>query len=221
MYLAGDQQLPAEPERLGLLVAGPWYEESWLKPSGPEGYFLVKGLVERLAAAFHVSLEFAVTNEPFLHPGKSAQVVGRDGKPLGWVGEVHPLVAEAHDLRGLVGAAEIDMQGLLATAPEVVTFRDLLAYPAVEQDVALVVGEEIPAQVVVESVRKAGSDLLEDVRVFDLYEGEQVGEGKKSIALRLSFRSAERTLSEEEVNRLRAKMLKRVSADTGAELRIK
>jgi phenylalanyl-tRNA synthetase beta chain len=107
----------------------------------------------------------------------------------------------------------------LAATPEVVEFRDLLAYPEVEQDVALVVDAALPAATVMESLRRAGGPLLEDVSVFDLYEGAQVGRGKKSIALRLSFRSAERTLSEDEVNKLRGEMLKKVSAETGAELR--
>ena len=141
------------------------------------------------------------------------------GSVLGWVGEVHPLVAQAFDLRGPVTAAELELDALLDAAPDVVSFKDLLAYPAVEQDIALIVDAAIPAAAVAESVRGAGGKLLEDVFVFDLYEGTQVGEGKKSIALRLSFRSAERTLSEDEVNALRIEMLKKVSAETGAELR--
>jgi phenylalanyl-tRNA synthetase beta chain len=219
VYLPGEEQLPQEPVRLGILVSGAWEASSWLKAGGSTGYFLVKGLVERLSAGLHAPLQYSRATEQFLHPGRSASVQDSNGRVVGWVGEVHPLVVQAYDLRGSVAAAELQVEGLLSAVPEVVTFTDLLAYPAVEQDVALVVDASLPAAAVVDSLRRAGGKLLEDVAVFDLYEGEQVGEGKKSIALRLSFRSPDRTLSEDEVNRLRAEMLKKVSAETGADLR--
>jgi phenylalanyl-tRNA synthetase beta chain len=219
VYLPGEGQLPEEPVRLGILVSGAWEPQSWLKGGPGNGYFLVKGLLERLSIGLHASLRFSRITEPFLHPGRSACVRDSAGRDLGWIGEVHPLVAQTYDLRGPVTVAELHVEGLLAAAPEVVTFTDLLAYPAVEQDVALVVDAALPAADLIESVRSACGKLLQDVAVFDLYEGAQVGEGKKSIALRLSFRSADRTLSEDEINQLRMEMLKRVSAETGADLR--
>jgi phenylalanyl-tRNA synthetase beta chain len=167
----------------------------------------------------HTPMVYSRTAEPFLHPGKSASIQDAVGNTLGWVGEVHPLVSQAYDVRGPVVGAELDLDGLLAASPEVVMFRDLLAYPAVEQDVALVVDAGLPAAAIVESLKRAGGKLLEDVAVFDLYEGTQVGEGKKSIALRLSFRSPDRTLSEDEVNKIRVEMLKKVAVETGADLR--
>ena len=211
--------MPQEPGRLGILIAGPWQGEAWLTTGVENGYFLVKGLVERLASGLHAPLRFVRGSEPFLHPGTSAVVEDSKGGTIGWVGEVHPLVAQAYDLKSVVSAAELDLDALLAAAPDLISFRDLLAYPAVEQDVALVVHADLAASAVVESIRRAGGELLQDAVVFDLYEGAQVGEGKKSIALRLTFRSAERTLSEDEVSKIRGEMLKKVSAETGAELR--
>jgi phenylalanyl-tRNA synthetase beta chain len=219
VYLPGLEELPQEPLRLCMLVAGAWEAQSWLRVGVDNGYFLVKGLVERLSAGLHAPVQFSRAAEPFLHPGRSASMHDSAGQVLGWVGEIHPLVAQAYDLRGPVAAAELQVESLLAGMPEVVTFRDLPAYPSVEQDVSLVVDADLPTAAVVDSLRRAGGDLLEDVAVFDLYEGAQVGAGKKSIAFRLSFRSPERTLSEDEVNRLRVDMLKRVSGDTGAGLR--
>jgi phenylalanyl-tRNA synthetase beta chain len=224
-FLPSRAQLPDEPTRVGILLAGKWDDDSWLRTGAPVDYFLGKGIVERAAAGLHTTLEFirpdgsAGQAEPFLHPGKSAVVTTTDGAVVGWIGEVHPLVAQAYDLKGTVVAAELDLGVMVQSATEVVMFRDLLAFPAVEQDFALVVDSTVSMAAVVASLRVAGGKLLEDVRVFDLYEGAQVGEGKKSLALRLSFRAPDRTLNEDEVNPLRRKMLDKVRAELGAELR--
>jgi phenylalanyl-tRNA synthetase beta chain len=234
VFLPTDASLPQEPLRAGLLVAGPWDEDSWLRSSAVVDYFLVKGLVDRIAAGLHCSLVYdspdpgprpgaAVSGpapaEPFLHPGKSAVVATTDGRIVGWVGEVHPLVAQSYDLKPPVVAAELDLEPMFAASAHVRMFRDLMAFPVVEQDFALVVDTAVPAAAVVESLRSSGGELLEDIRVFDLYEGAQVAAGKKSLALRLSFRAPDRTLSEEEVNGLRRQMLEKIKAELGAELR--
>ena len=99
-------------------------------------------------------------------------------------------------------------------------FEELSAFPPVEQDLALVVDRDVPADSVVAGVKAVAGELLQDARIFDLYEGNQVPAGKKSLALRLSFRSGERTLSEAEVNELRAKILESLKASIGATLRV-
>jgi phenylalanyl-tRNA synthetase beta chain len=218
-YLPSGEELPHEPVRIGMLVVGPWETASWLHSGVTNGYFLGKGLVERLADGLHGSLAYSRVAEPFLHPGRSAAVASEDGNLIGWLGEIHPLVAERYDLSGPVVAAELDVATLLAASARGVGFRDLLAYPVVEQDLAVVVDAGTTASAVVDSLRRAGGDLLEDVQIFDLYEGSQVGKGKKSVALRLSFRAKDRTLSEVEVNRLRSDMLKRAASEVGATLR--
>ena len=137
--------------------------------------------------------------------GKSALLHTSGGRFVGWVGEVHPLVVQEYDLRSpVIVAAELDLDALLEASVSVPTFQDLLAYPVVEQDLALVVDAAVPASDLVAQLRAAGGDLLEDVAIFDVYEGAQVGEGKKSLALRLSFRAPDRTLNDAEVNELRA-----------------
>lgn len=218
-YGDASAQLPREETHVGILVAGDWEGDSWNHSDTRVDYFLVKGFVERLSAALHVPLNYGRAEEPFLHPGKSAVVRDAQQREVGWLGAVHPLVAQAYDLAGPVVAAEMDTTWLLGGAQEVVTFRDLLAYPVVEQDLALVVPSDIAAAAVVDSLRRAGGDLLETVAVFDLYEGAQVEAGKKSLALRLSFRAPDRTLSDAEVNKLRERMVRKVATDVGAELR--
>ncbi len=219
VFRPADEALPDEKTHIGILVMGSWDPDSWLAFGVTVDYFLAKGMVERLCAGLGCTLEYAPAEEPFLHPGKSGVARDARGQVIGWLGEVHPLVLQTYDLRGPAVAAELDAEALLGGSSGIAGFRDLMAYPVVEQDLALVVDAAVPAAAVIGSLRKAGGDLLQDVAVFDLYEGDQIGAGKKSLALRLSFRAADRTLSDVEVNELRVQMLKAVAAETGAELR--
>jgi phenylalanyl-tRNA synthetase beta chain len=212
--------LPEERTHVGLLVSGRWDEDSWLRSGISVDYYLAKGLVERLCAGLGCELEYCAMPEPFLHPGKSAGVRDGEGRTVGWLGEVHPLVLQSYDLRAPVVAAELDTELLLAASTGQATFQDLMAYPVVEQDLALVVDAGVTAATVIDGLRRAGGTLLNHVSVFDVYEGSQVGEGKKSLAVRLSFRAVDRTLSDSEVNALRQKMLDKLRAEIGAELRV-
>jgi phenylalanyl-tRNA synthetase beta chain len=210
--------LPHEVRRVGILMSGAWEEDSWNAARLPTDFFLGKGVVERLLYALGVEGVFGRAAEPFLHPGKSAALSVGD-QYLGWLGEVHPLVLQAFDLPAGAVAAELDAGALLSLGAGVALFEDLLTYPAVEHDLALVVDRDVAADEVVRAVRAAGGGLLRSVSVFDVFEGAQVGEGKKSLALRLSFRSPERTLAEAEVNDARAGMLEALRTGMGAELR--
>jgi phenylalanyl-tRNA synthetase beta chain len=208
----------SEGRRVGLLLMGPLEPESWNSAGLVTDFFLAKGVVERLLGSLSVTASFARSQEPFLHPGKAAQLsVG--GQRLGWVGEVHPLVLRAYDLPDGVVAAELDAELLISSAREIALFEDLLTFPAVEQDLALLVERALAAEEVVQAIYQAGGELLSDVVVFDVYEGPQVGEGRKSLALRLTFRSSERTLSEAEVNEVRARLVESLKETLGAELR--
>jgi phenylalanyl-tRNA synthetase beta chain len=215
--LAGE--LPGECTHVGILVHGEWEPVSWLRADVAVDYYLAKGLVERLCAGLNRELQYAPAGESFLHPGKSAILQDSAGNPVGWLGEVHPLVLQTYDLQAPAVAVELDARVLLTPAGEAAGFRDLLAYPEVEQDLALVVDAGVPAAAVVEALRRSGGKLLEDVAVFDVYQGSQVSEGKKSLALHLSFRAPDRTLSEAEVNKLREKMVAAAQKELGAELR--
>ena len=216
-----DGELPVETKRAAFLIAGAWTAPAWIGTGAPTDFFLAKGLVERLAAALGLELRFGEATEDFLHPGKSAVVEDPDGRTIGWLGEVHPLVLQEYDLRGFSAvAAELDLQSLIALRRETRMFRELSSYPPVEQDLALVVDRDLPAADVVAAVRAAAGELLRDVSIFDLYEGDQIALGKKSLALRLSFRSEERTLSEAEINDVRGKVLDSLAGSIGAALRV-
>jgi len=219
VFRSTDAPLPEEKTHVGILVSGAWEEESWLRSGISVDYYLVKGLVERLCAGLGCALEYVAASEPFLHPGRSATVHDREGRAVGWLGEIHPLVLQDYDLHPPVVAAELDAELLLGASVARRTFLEVPAYPAVRQDLALVVDRGVLAAKVVESLSRAGGGLLKDVRVFDVYEGDQVGEGKKSLAVRLSFQAPDRTLSDAEVNELRRQMLERVRTELGAGLR--
>ncbi len=191
-----------EPHRLCALAVGPLDPGSWRGGGEPADFFALKGVLEGLAGQLGAPLAFEPHSEPFLHPGRAASVlVG--GDRAGWIGELHPLVGREWDLESGV-AFEIGLAPLVeyAAAGEEV-YEDVTSFPAVHQDLAVVVSEETPAAAVREAVLDSGGELLRSAEVFDLYEGEQLGAGLKSLALRLEFRAADRTLTDEEVSGLR------------------
>jgi phenylalanyl-tRNA synthetase beta chain len=200
----GRQAAPVtEPHRFACLAIGPLAARSWRGGSESADFFALKGVAEALARQLGAELEFRAAAEPFLHPGRSA-AVSVEGAAAGWLGEVHPLVCRAWDLDAAV-AFELDAAPLLGAAGVgEETYEDLTTFPAVYLDLAVVVPAEVGASAVREAVLSGGGELLRKVEAFDLYEGEQVGEGRKSIALRLEFRAEDRTLTDEEVAERRA-----------------
>jgi phenylalanyl-tRNA synthetase beta chain len=215
---AGERAAPFhEPHRLGCLAAGPLTPPGWRGGGEAAGFFALKGVLEGLGARLGASLGFEPGAEPFLHPGRAATVlVG--GVEAGWIGEVHPLVCRAWDLDAAAGF-ELGLAVLAeaATAGEE-SFEDVTTFPAVFQDLAVVVPAEVPAARAREAVLAGGGELLRSARVFDLYEGEQLGEGRKSLALRLEFRAADRTLTDEEVAARREAIATQL-AELGGSLR--
>ncbi len=200
--LAGDfpGERPApdyEPHRIGCIAIGP-PARSWREDEAPSDFFTVKGVLEALAGQLGTALSFTQVEQPFLHPGRAASVAVA-GVPAGWIGEVHPLVCREWDA-GAAAAFEIDLAPLFAAASAgEETYDDVTTFPAIYQDLAVVVSAEVAAARLKEAVVAGGGELLRAAEVFDLYEGEQVGDGKKSVALRLEFRAADRTLTDEEV----------------------
>ena len=200
---AGDQPAPvAEPHRFACLAVGALGERSWRGDTAPADFFALKGVVEALAALLGAELAFEPASEPFLHPGRAAAVAA-GGAPAGWIGEVHPLVCRQWDLDGAV-AFELEAAPLLAAAGAgEEAYADVTTFPAVYQDLAVVVPADVAAVDVRAAVLAGGGELLHAAEVFDLYEGEQLGEGRKSLALALEFRAPDRTLTDEEVAGLR------------------
>jgi len=195
----GDRGAPAyEPHRIACIAVGALRAASWQAKSPRADFFALKGALEALAGGLGVELGVEPGSEPFLHPGRAGAVLV-DDEPAGWVGELHPLVCRAWDLEQAAGF-EVDLVPLVAASSHgFESYEDVISYPAVHQDVAVVVDEDVDAARVHAAVVEGGGVLLRSAEVFDVYRGDQVGEGRKSLALGLEFRAADRTLTDEEV----------------------
>ena len=194
VYLPSGEQLPDERWRLGAIVHG--------------GFAVAKGVLETLYDALHLELLVRRAEHSCLHPGKAAETAA------GSLGELHPSLLE-----GVWGAFELDLATLFSGVPERVVYEDVLTFPAVLQDLAVVVHEEVEAGALTETARESAGPLLRSARVFDVYRGEQAGEGRKSVALHLVFQSPERTLTEEEATELRARIVAALADRFDAEVR--
>jgi phenylalanyl-tRNA synthetase beta chain len=213
---AGELAPPfAEPHRLGCLAVGPLAPKSWRGGGEPADFFALKGVLGGLAARLGVALGFEPTSEPFLYPGRAARIRLGESE-AGWLGELHPLVCREWDLDSAVGF-EVGLAELVmaATAGEE-TFEDVTTFPAILQDLAVVVPMDVSAAQVRDAVLTGGGELLRAAEVFDRYEGEQLGEGHKSLALRLEFRADDRTLTDEEVAAKRDAIASQLSGIGGA-----
>jgi phenylalanyl-tRNA synthetase beta chain len=215
---AGELPPPVyEPHRIACLVVGSLAPASWRGGHEPADFYHAKGLLAVLCAQLGAPFDLVAASEAFLHPGRSARIEVA-GEGAGWIGELHPLVARAWDLPGGVGF-EVDLSALAAASRfGVERYEDVTTHPAVLQDLAVVVGDDVPAERVREAVRAGAGELLASADVFDLYRGEQVGEGRKSLALRLRFRAPDRTLTDEEVAE-RREAIKASLAEIGGSLR--
>jgi phenylalanyl-tRNA synthetase beta chain len=215
------QELPEEPRRLGIAMTGPRRPEGWLNGSAElMDFFDLKGVVEVLLERLHIAdARFEATTHPALHPGRTAVLLVQ-GRSLGVLGEVHPVVRERFDLpEQPVMVAEIDLEALLQHVREEELYQTISRYPVVEQDIAVVVDEEVPAARVRDLILEAGGELLRRAVLFDVYRGPQIPEGKKSLAYSLTYQAMDRTLTDEEVAQVQARIVQRLEEEIGARLR--
>ena len=171
-------------------------------------FFHGKGVVEALYAALKAEPVFERAEDALFHPGKAART------SAGLVGELHPTV-----LAGTWCGFELDLDDLFAASREPVTYRDVISYPAIRQDLAVVVDEDVEAGEIVAAAREAAGEELREARVFDVYRGEPIPPGRKSVAFSVAFQSPERTLADEDAVRLRGAIVDALRARFGAELR--
>ncbi len=236
-----------EHRALGVLLSGRVAPPTWRAPEPPRAdLYAVKGILEALGDALRVPIDCRpiavapvapggagaaagdatgrshaqeVHPHPFLHSGRAAEVFAGE-QPIGWLGELHPLV-QGWELDG-AAVAELDLDRLIAAAEggaEARRYSDLISFPALRQDIAVILPVEVPAAEALAVVRDAGGKLLHEARVFDVYSGPQVGEGRRSLALALAYRAPDRTLADADVAPVHERILSALRERLGGELR--
>jgi len=193
---------------------------NWTGPKEERDFFDVKGLVEGLLRALGIEgEEYAPEAVPFLHPGRSAAVM-LGGKRAGILGELDPQLADGFEIRGRVVLYELDAEVLEAAAKfEAETLSPLSSFPPAMRDIAVVAGSDVPADRMMNVIRETAGDILESLWLFDVYEGEPLAEGERSLAFRLLYRSRKDTLTDDRVNQIQNRIVKRLEKELGARLR--
>jgi phenylalanyl-tRNA synthetase beta chain len=183
-------------------------------------FYDLKGVCERLLDGLHIEgYGFQGHQAPSFHPGKCASVkIGET--QIGFLGEIHPEVHARYDFgEAPVLAASFDIQALMEASPRRHDTLPVSPYPPVLEDIALIVEDDLPAAQVEFLIRQTGGSTVSEVQLFDVYRGEQIGAGKKSLAYSLTYQAEDRTLTDEDVAKLRDKIVKRLAREINAELR--
>lgn len=214
---------PKERRKLAGVLAGAMGPVAWNNAPAAFDFFDGKGVLESIARELALSKvrfkALSAEEAPHLQPGRAAQMLS-GGDVVGWVGEIHPLAADAFEAAAPVVAFELDMAVLERAARPARDYVDVPQFPAVARDAAFVVDESVTNEKLMQCMTSAGGKLLEGVQLFDVYRDEErIGAGKKSMAYSLTYRAADRTLTSEEVDKAHDRLVKKVSNATGAEQR--
>jgi phenylalanyl-tRNA synthetase beta chain len=216
-----ENNLPVEPRKLVIGMSGKRSNPSWdLQTSGNLDFFDLKGVLDGMLKKIHLQdVTYQPAEHPSLHPGKCAQISVNDSV-IGVFGELHPRVKQNYDfLTPAVYIAEIDLEALLPLIPLRFETSPVSIFPPVLEDIALIVDETIPADKVEALIRQTGGKLLADVRLFDVYRGDRIGAGKKSLAYSLTYQALDHTIEAGESTALRNKIVRRLEREIGAVLR--
>ncbi len=215
-FLPQGRDLPEEEEMLCALLSGTRTELSWQTDNESLDFFDAKGAVESLLSQLGLKASFEHSEDEGLYPGRGADIIVEDDK-VGVLGDVHPKVTQAFELSNNVCLIEVDLEKLLTKIARTRGYRSVPRFPTVSRDIALVVDEQLTYRTVEQIIQSF--PLVMKVRLFDLYRGEQIAEGKKSFAVRIVYQSPSRTLTDEEVDQTQKQMLARLHQEVGAALR--
>jgi len=226
VFLGGEELLPEEQQRLVIVLTGPRTLKGWQPADiSPMDLYDMKGLITAMFDCLRVTgIHYEPwAHHPIFHPGKCARMLV-DGQQIGILGEIHPLVRENYDLPVTQAqmpllAAEIDLDALLPLIPIQHDTHSVPEYPPVLEDLAVVVNDDLPAEKTAELIRAAGGKIVANVRLFDVYRGEQIGAGKKSLAYSITYQAPDKTLTDKDVAGIRSRILRRLEQELGAKLR--
>ncbi|MEW6354558.1 MAG: phenylalanine--tRNA ligase subunit beta [Pseudomonadota bacterium] len=216
-FIKQDNELKQEMYIAGVM-SGNAYPEQWAMPARPADFYDIKADIEALAALTGENnlFRFSPSNHPALHPGQSAQI-NRDGHAVGWAGALHPAVANELGLHGGIYLFELQFAALAAgSLPK---FRELSKFPAIRRDIAVIIDATLPAQAVLDCAAQAAGELLQELQVFDVYQGKGIDLGRKSLALGLTLQASSRTLTDQEADALVSRIITTLNNKFGATLR--
>ena len=205
-----DAGLPDQPRRLAVVIAGKMERDSWFGPGRESGWLDAIGAARVAARMIDAPLSVRAAQRMPWHPGRCAELRVQ-GEAIGFAGELHPRVLAALDLPPRVGAMEIDIERLAAYANPVVPAPSVSTFPPAREDLAFVVPDDVPAADLADALTDAAGDLLEQLWLFDVYTGPQVGDGRKSLAYSVTLRAPDRTLTVDELSRVRSAMVEAAS----------
>jgi phenylalanyl-tRNA synthetase beta chain len=216
----GEGKQPLEQNRMACLITGLRYEDRWHSRDLQADFYDLKGCVETLLDALRIpSPSFrSGIHETILHPGKSCGIFSGDGM-VGFLGEIHPDLQARLDLPGKIIVCEMDLDLLAADFCAKTPFRTTPRFPSSSRDVAFLIRRDLEAGEMLRLAADSHEELLEKVHIFDIYEGQNIPAGMKSLGLRFSYRSADRTLTDDEVNEVHGRIVEKIVQVTGASIR--
>ncbi|EHJ51839.1 phenylalanine--tRNA ligase subunit beta [Streptococcus macacae] len=210
--------LPNEINSLAFALTGLIQEKDFQTQAVPVDFFYAKGIVEAIFDRLDLAVEYTASSQlKSMHPGRTA-LISLDGQLIGYVGQVHPSTAKAYDIPETY-VAELDLSAIEALLSEDHPFTEITKFPAVSRDIALLLSSQISHKEVVAAIKAAGVKRLTQIKLFDIFSGDKLGKGVKSMAYTLTFQNPQETLSDEEVARYMTKIEKTLIEKVGAEIR--
>lgn len=203
-FANGEGELPDQVEYLSGILTGDYVVNQWQGKKGTVDFYLAKGVVDRVSEKLNLEFSYRRADIDGLHPGRTAEIL-LENKVVGFIGELHPTLAADNDLKRTY-VFELNFDALMAVSVGYINYQPIPRFPGMSRDIALEVNQNIPAADLLSTIHAHGGNILKDTLVFDVYQGEHLEKGKKSIAIRLNYLDTEETLTDERVSKVQAEI---------------
>lgn len=203
-FANGEGELPDQVEYLSGILTGDYVVNQWQGKKETVDFYLAKGVVDRVSEKLNLEFSYRRADIDGLHPGRTAEIL-LENKVIGFIGELHPTLAADNDLKRTY-VFELNFDALMAVSVGYINYQPIPRFPGMSRDIALEVDQNIPAADLLSTIHAHGGNILKDILVFDVYQGEHLEKGKKSIAIRLNYLDTEETLTDERVSKVQAEI---------------
>ncbi|CAC8545987.1 phenylalanine--tRNA ligase subunit beta [Staphylococcus aureus] len=203
-FANGEGELPDQVEYLSGILTGDYVVNQWQGKKETVDFYLAKGVVDRVSEKLNLEFSYRRADIDGLHPGRTAEIL-LENKVVGFIGELHPILAADNDLKRTY-VFELNFDALMAVSVGYINYQPIPRFPGMSRDIALEVDQNIPAADLLSTIHAYGGNILKDTLVFDVYQGEHLEKGKKSIAIRLNYLDTEETLTDERVSKVQAEI---------------